>query len=217
LPIRIPRGEFDIRDSAIDLMVRVEIAVVRQMLAPGSVVPLSRLAEMFTANEAAIRSALVPLHAGGLVELSDERVRIPDLVYSDIDSLLAERADIEVRITREVVSRLTEEHREQLRGLIRYAHMAAVVGDLEIMVKHDTAIDNIIASLCPDKAAVLRSRVVKSLIRRIWADSQPFLDLVPMMNLRRKAVEALIAGDTELAVRCAVEVIDAVRSLLAPR
>jgi DNA-binding GntR family transcriptional regulator len=216
LTIRIPRPAFDPADDAIALPVRIEIAVVRQVLKPGETVPLVALAERFRCGAEALAEALAPLHAGGLLRIEGSAVRIPDLAVADIDGLLDERRALETRIVARVMERLSEADRKQLLHLIRYAHMAAVVGDLEIMVKHDTAIDDLLAHLCDDHALVLRSRTVKSLVRRIWAHTQTYLDLVPMMELRRKAIEAIAAGDAAAAEAMTLEVIEAVRLLLSP-
>jgi DNA-binding GntR family transcriptional regulator len=216
LTIRIPRPEFDTADETIALPVRIEIAVVRQVLRPGESVALTLLAERFRCGAEELAAALVPLHEGGLLRIDGEAVRVPALDVADIDSLLDERRALETRILARVMPRLTKASRKQLLHLIRYAHMAAVVGDLEIMVKHDTAIDDLLAHLCDDHALVLRSRAVKSLVRRIWAHTQSYLDLVPMMELRRKAIEAIAAGDAAAAEALTLEVIEAVRRLLSP-
>jgi DNA-binding GntR family transcriptional regulator len=212
--IRIPRGEFDLKDQAIELMVRLDIAVVRQMLAPGQIVTEEDLRLVFDADGDDVASVVERAVSGGLLERVGDRLRVPALVHSDIVALLDERTALEERITREVVPKLPQDVRERMRHLIRHAHMAAVVGDLEIMVKHDTAIDDLIADAYADRRLVERSRVVKSLIRRIWADTQPYLDLVPMMELRRLHVEAIVEGDADAAARRSADVIDAVRRLL---
>lgn len=216
MSIRIPRGEFDLRDDSVDLPVRIEIAVVRQLLKPGDTIPLGAIQERFGCSGADLDIALAALDRGGLIKRDGEHVKVPDLVPGDLDRLLDERRELEQRIIRRVVVRLDEAERKQLLHLIRYAHMAAVVGDLEIMVKHDSGIDDLMARVCDEPDLALRSRTVKSLIRRIWAHTQSYLDLVPMMELRRKAIEAVASGDVEVAEARTLEVIEAVRKLLTP-
>lgn len=216
MSIRIPRGEFDLRDDSVGLQVRIEIAVVRQLLKPGESVPLESLRDRFSCGDKELREALGVLDRGGLVRLVGETIHVPVLEPGDLDRLLDERSALEKRMIRRVVERLGEADRKQLQHLIRYAHMAAVVGDLEIMVKHDSGIDDLMASVCDEPDLALRSRTVKSLIRRIWAHTQSYLDLVPMMELRRKAIEAVASGDVAAAEACALDVVEAVRRLLAP-
>jgi DNA-binding GntR family transcriptional regulator len=214
--IRVPRGSFDVRDRALALDLRMEIAVVRQILAAGVSYGTSELSQLFEAIPEEIEAAVVPLVSGGLVSREGDLVAVPRLDANDINALIDERIAVDRRIVNLATPDLGTEAREQIRRLVRQAHLASVVGDLEIMVKHDTTIDHIIAMSCPDKGLCLRSRALKSLVRRFWAHTKPFLDVVPMMDMRLNQIDAVAAGDPGMAEALTVKVLEAVRTLLVP-
>jgi DNA-binding GntR family transcriptional regulator len=206
---------FSARSAAQELKIAVELAIVRQQLQPGAQLSLAALAGQFQAGQDLVLAVVGLLARGGLVTFDGETVGIPAFDHADLHPLLAERALVDARLVGSVVGLLSEEKCREIVRLIRHAHMAARVGDLEIMVKNDSAVDDVIRDHAPDPDLALRSHVLKTLIRRIWLREKPYADLVPLMDTRRRMVEAMAAGDAQASAHHAIAVVEAVRGLLS--
>lgn len=171
-------------------------------LAPGSRIIETRVARELGVSQAPVREALRDLTTLGVVEMKPYRgasVRKPSKV--DLVEAMEVRGELEALAARQAATRITEKQIDELKILIEEMHKMAEAGDTHGHALRNTAFHSTVVRASGNKTLVRIWSMLEPYARTYVTAMVPGIDLIWLGDRHISILDALIAGDPELAAQ----------------
>jgi DNA-binding GntR family transcriptional regulator len=182
------------------------VDAIRAAIADGEFVPNQRLveadlSERFGASRASVRTALVELTSEGLVERVQNRgARVRAVSLAEAIEITEVRMVLEGLCAAKAAERLTDDDRDQLRGIGTAMEAAVAAGDLLSYSELNKQLHALVRTLAGQNTASsilnrLRGQNVRHQFQLAMHPGRPSVSLPQHLQI----IEALCAGDAEAA------------------
>jgi DNA-binding GntR family transcriptional regulator len=182
------------------------VDAIRAAIADGEFVPNQRLveadlSERFGASRASVRTALVELTSEGLVERVQNRgARVRAVSLAEAIEITEVRMVLEGLCAAKAAERLTDDDRDQLRGIGTAMQAAVAAGDLLSYSQLNKQLHALVRTLAGQNTASsvlerLRGQNVRHQFQLAMHPGRPSVSLPQHLQI----IEALCAGDAEAA------------------
>jgi len=188
---------------------------IRDRISNGTYPPGTRLVERdlaaeFAVSRAPVREAVRMLNAEGFVEMLATRgVIVRQLSRTDVEELFDVREALETMAFRKAALRATKADVKRLEALVRKAEHAVAGSDLDTVYACNVAFHDIVPAMTRNKILVGMLEPIEG--RLHWINLQND-DPEMLWAEHRIMVQALIAGDADLAQQLSIEHIEVNRA-----
>ena len=179
---------------------------LKMQILTGGIIPGTRMMEVELAEEMGvsrtpIREAIRKLEKEGLVTIEPRRGAYASRISTDdMVEILEVRQDLEGLAAELAASRMKEDKMKELKEVAENYNKAVVDGDMDSMIKYDTAFHRIIVDSCSNKILVHMVEQLQELVLRfryIYYDN--FKRAEHMPEEHKAIMKAIADGDTDKA------------------
>lgn len=180
---------------------RLEEAIVRLEIAPGTVVTERQLGERIGIGRTPVREALQRLAAEGLVAVLPRRgIRIAEIDVAAQLRLLEVRREVERVVARGAAERAIPAERARFRRIADEMERSAAAGDDLAFMRLDREFNDLCLAAVRNEYAVKSMRVMQPLSRRFWFRHYPIAaDMPETARLHAACARAIADGDAARA------------------
>lgn len=210
-PISRERLSSKIKDRILQLILEGE-------LQPGDRLVETRIARELGVSQSPVREAIRDLVAVGFLEIEPYRgAKIRRFTREDFLDDMEIRGELEAIAARRAASRITDAEIARLRSLVAEMHQMGGAGDAHGQAMTNTEFHRMVVEAAGSDGLMRAWSVLEPFARTYVTAMVPGTDLVWLGDRHSTIVEALEAGDTELAASVMREHAREARDLLDDR
>ncbi len=203
---KLPAPKRRAADIAFD---RIETLISKLVIAPGSVIVESELADMTQLGRTPVREALLRMVSSGLIEQQPRRgLRVSNIDVVDHLDLIETRRGLETLIATCSARRATPLQRKSLVACAKKMITASVRGDLNGYMTADQELDNVNHEACCNFSAVKAVVPLVVQCRRFWYRYQAEGEITEGARFHMVMAEAIASGNAIDAAATANQLMD---------
>lgn len=190
-------------EQAYDLL---EEQLVTLKLAPGQLIAEKDLMDKAGIGRTPVREAIQRLSSEGLLQVLPRKgLMVTPLRRSDLTQIIEARRVLERLMVVKAAERATADQREALLALA--AHLEAADNDLELFLRLDHRLDELLEAACNNRYLVQSLTAMHSQCRRLWYLHRRQLNLTRSAQLHGGLARAVADGNGAGAIRAQDEII----------